>query len=275
MGMNFFERIANLINGNKAENISEVTDSSKYSQNAINKNALLLERIVSVLKSNYAGIKVSMIEKSLTLCVNDALFYDSLMLSNFKEQLITTIIDELGLEFGSVEIKDTKPVDSNWVEVMDNCFLLIETIRQKQMVHRAVISTVAGYGSILDGCLTLDSQEIQKLPNSRYNIGVGRQPRMSDGSHRVNQIAIDDNPDSPEYNNNKYVSRAHAYISYSDKCGFMLCVELSGTRAAQKRTHIYRGANKIELNNTLIPEQLHDGDYIVLSKYVHLLFKKV
>ena len=77
-----------------------------------------------------------------------------------------------------------------------------------------------------------------------------------------------------EYHKNKFVSRAHAFISYSEEYGFLLNVEHGGSRMAKKRTHIYRGIEKIELDNVLIPVPLHDGDYIVLSKNVHLLFKK-
>ncbi len=274
MGKSFFERIADLINGNKAEGVNDVADSANSSQNAINKNALLLERILSVLKSNYAGIRVSMKEKSLIVWVDDGLFYNSLTLSSFKEQLITTLIDELGFEFGAIEIKQGTPDNSSCTDVMERCCLQIENHQQVQKVCKAVIYPVKGFGSMLDDCVCLDSQEISTLPGSNYNIGVGRQPHMADGTHRVNHIAIDDNPNSAEYDKNKYVSRAHAHISYSEDYGFLLYVEMSGTRAAQKRTHIYRGSEKIELNNTLVPEQLHDGDYIVLSKYVHLLFKK-
>ncbi len=276
MGKSFFTLIADLINGNKTEEAGDVANvGTTAPNNAIDKKSALLEAVISTLKSNYAGVKVSMADKSLVLWVNDSLFYDSLMLGDFKQQMITTVVDELGLEFGELVIRSPKPADNSSAEVMPGCYLQIEGFQKKQMVSRGVIYSVPGYGSIIGDCVNLDSQEIHRLPASRYNIGVGVQPRMSDGSHRVNQIAVNDDPASPDYEKNKYVSRAHANIIYNDKYGFMLCVEMGGSRVAQKRTHIYRNGRQIELNNTLVPEQLYDDDYIVLSKHVHLLFKKV
>jgi pSer/pThr/pTyr-binding forkhead associated (FHA) protein len=162
---------------------------------------------------------------------------------------------------------------------MDGCHLQIaapiqEVKTERVTICKATINAIAGRGSIIGECVCIDSEEIKTLPNQRYNIGIGKQPFMSDGTHRDNHIAIDDDQSSVEFDKNKYVSRAHAHISYSEEHGFMLQVEQGGTQLAQKRTHIYRGGEKIALNNTLIPEPLQDGDYIVLSKNVHLLYKK-
>ena len=116
---------------------------------------------------------------------------------------------------------------------------------------------------------------MQTKYNNRCNIGVGNFIQLDDKTFRENYIAIDDSTKSPQYKYNKYVSRAHAYISFDEERGFCLHVERGGTRNAQKRTHIYRNGETIELNNTLISEVLHDGDRIILSKSVHLLFKEL
>lgn len=272
MGKSIFAKIANLINGNNFEGDTTPTNENK-SSNSIDKKGDLLDAVLSSLKSNYAGSTVSLKEYSLSLWIDDNLFYNSLMLDKFKNELITTIIDELGIEFGAVEICSGIDSDSGTTKIMDSCYLSIQPITSVQAVSKAVISQVPGNGSLIVECVNIDSQEIQNLPGQRYNIGAGKYPILLDNSHRENHIAIDDNPASIEFDKNKYVSRAHAYISYDSNHGFLLHVEHGGTRAAQKRTHIYRGNDKIELNNTLIWEPLQNNDYIVLSKYVHLLFK--
>lgn len=277
MGRNFFERIADIINGTAKKETSEAVSSENTfpNDNSINKKGKLLTAIIAAFKSNYLGQQVSFNNKSLTIWVQDNLFYNSIIDSNFKSELLTSLNVELGFTFGAVEISfDNIPDGLKLTKVFPNVFLQISDISSVQKVRIAKIYPVEGNGTTLEPVYILDSQEIQKMPNARYNIGIGRHPIMSDSSHRDNHIAIDDNPNSPEFNKNKYVSRAHAYISFSDKYGFLLHVEHGGTRAAQKRTHIHRGDDKIELNNVLVPEPLKSGDYIVLSKYVHLLFQE-
>ena len=277
MGRNFFERIADMINGTAKKETSEAVSSENTfsNDNSINKKGKLLTAIITAFKSNYLGQQVSFNNKSLTIWVQDNLFYNSIIDSNFKSELATSLNVELGITFGTIEIKSENiPEGLKLTEIQPNVFLQISDISSVQKVKSAKIYPVNGNGSTLDAVYVLDSQEIQKMPNARYNIGVGRHPIMSDNSHRENYIAIDDNPNSLEFNKNRYVSRAHAYISFSDEHGFLLHVEHGGTRAAQKRTHIHRGGDKIELNNVLIPEPLKSGDYIVLSKYVHLLFQE-
>lgn len=274
MGKNVFAKIADLINGTHSEGGSIRKDDNRYS-NSIDKKGDLLNAVISTLKSNYAGTKFPLNEYSLSLCIDDSLFYNSLIIDKFRDILITTIVDELGMEFGSIEISSGAIQDFGATKIMECCYLCIHPIMSVQASSKAIISQVPGNGSLIGECVNIDSQEIQKLPGNRYNIGSGKHPIMSDNSFRENQIAIDDNSSSIEFDKNKFVSRAHAHISYDSKHGFLLYVEHGGTRTAQKRTHIRRGCEKIELNNILIPEPLQDGDYIILSKYVHLLFKKV
>lgn len=274
MGKNFFAKIAELINGTHTDGES-IPQSDNKSGNSIDKKGDLLNAVISTLKSNYAGTKISLKEYSLFLWIDDNLFYNSLMLDKFQDVLITTIIDELGIEFGSIEIGSGAISDSSTTKIMDCCYLCVQPIVSVQAISKAIISQVPGNGSLIEECISLDSNEILGLPGQRYNIGSGKHPIMSDNSHRENQIAIDDDSSHTEFDKNKFVSRAHAHISYDREHGFLLYVEHGGTRAAQKRTHIHRGGDKIELNNILIPEPLQDGDYIVLSKYVHLLFKKL
>lgn len=278
MGRKFFERIANVINGTaKNETNEAVSAENTYpNDNSINKQGKLLSAIIAALKSNYLGQQVSFNSKLLTIWVQDNLFYNSIINSDFKSELVTSLDVELGFTFGFIEISsDNISGGLKLTEVFPNVFLQISDINSVQKVRIAKIYPVEGNGTTLEPVYILDSHEIQRMPDARYNIGAGKHPIMSDNSHRENYIAIDDNPDSIQFNKNKYVSRAHAYISFSEEYGFLLHVEHGGTRAAQKRTYILRGSDKIELNNVLIPEPLKSGDHIVLGKYVLLLFQEI
>ena len=192
MGKNFFAKIANLINGTNSDSESVPQSDNKFS-NSIDKKGDLLNAVISTLKSNYAGTKISLKDYSLTLWIDDNLFYNSLMLDKFQDVLITTIIDELGIEFGSIEIGSGAISDSSTTKIMDCCYLCVQPIMSVQAISKAIISQVPGNGSLIEECVNIDSQEIQELPGHRYNIGCGKHPILSDNSHRENQIAIKSN----------------------------------------------------------------------------------
>jgi len=257
------------------KNMDNPVTNSVSGQNAIEKKDNLINAVMALLNSNYRGEQYSMEDKVLSIFILDGIFYNSVKGSNFKSDLATAISDELGLVFNRIEIKPGPlPSNDDTTELFSKVHIGVKSIQKVKTIRRAIIRSVANNGSTIKSEYYLDSEEIATLPNCRYNIGAGENPIMADNSHRKNDIAIDDDPNTGEFEKNKYVSRAHANITYSEDYGFVLHVEFGGTRAAQKRTHIQRGSEKIELDSTLIPVPLKDGDYIVLSKYVHLLFKE-
>lgn len=262
----------------KTEAPAAKTEAKVVVDDSIAKKGNLLSLIIKSLKSNYAGSSASLAQYTLRLWVNDNLFYNSLVLNKFGEELTMSIDDELGLKFNAVEIKCGNTPGNEATEIVDGCYLQIiapiQEIPTAQPVSKATIYSIAGYGSMVTESVSIDSHEIKQLAGHRYNIGIGKQPFMDDGTHRDNHIAINDDPSATQFENNRYVSRAHAHIRYTEELGFVLYVEHGGSKLAGKRTHIHRGGEKIELCSTIIPEPLMDGDYIVLSKKVHLLFKK-
>lgn len=246
---------------------------------AIEKKDNLINAVIALLNSNYRGEQHSMKDKVLSVFILDGIFYDSICSisdPDFSLDLATAISNELGLDFNRIEIKHGPlPSNEDTTELFSEVHIGIRSTQKVKAIRRAIICPVANNGSTINNTeYELDSEKIATLSNCRYNIGAGEHPIMADHSHRKNDIAIDDDPNASEFEKNKYVSRAHANITFSEDYGFVLNVEFGGTRAAQKRTHIQRGSEKIELDNTLIPVPLKDGDYIVLSKYVHLLFKE-
>ena len=275
--MDLFRRIASIINGSGKDTSSpsDLTGHSRTNDNSINKKRMLSDAIIATLRSNYFGQHVSFNNKLLTIWIQDQLFYDSIIESDFMTELTTSLNDELGFTFGAIEIKaDNIPDGAQLTGILNDVFLQLSPYNFTPTVRTAQISPVEGYGSTLEPVYILDSKEIGRMPNQRYNIGIGKQVVIA-GMYRNNQIAIDDNTMSPQFEKNKYVSRSHAYISYSDQYGFMLNVEPSGTRMAGKRTRILRGNTIIDMNNVDLPEQLQDNDIIELSKSVSLLFKQL
>lgn len=252
-----------------------VAERRGLGKNIIEKEANLANLIIAKLKENSDG-NTNFEKKELTVYVaNDNLFFDALMDNRFEDSLIAKLDEQLGISFGSVKLCSGKPNrDLLTTEIADNIFLHIKSNKLTSTIRKAIISSVAGCGSLIESCYHLDSEEIKTLPLARYNIGIGSRPKVGMGPYRENHIAIDDNPNSECYDQNKYVSRAHAYITYSDHGGFLLHVEHGGTRAAGKRTHIYRGGEPMEMLSPMVPIPLKDGDYIVLSKFVHLLFSQ-
>ena len=251
-----------------------VAEHKSLGKNIIEKEANLIRLIITKLKENSDG-NTSFDRKELTLFVADDLFFDALQDNRFEDSLIAKLDEQLGVSFAAVKLCLGKPYrDMLTTEIAENIFLHIKSNKVTSTIRRAVIYSVEGNGSLIESCYHLDSEEIKTLPMARYNIGRGSQPNMGVGPRRVNQIAIDDDPNCAGAGQNKYVSRAHAYITYSDKGGFILHLEQGGSRAVGKRTHVYRGGVPMELLSTMIPMPLKDGDYIVLSKFVHLLFSQ-
>ena len=103
MGRNFFERIANVINGTAKNETNEAVsaENTYLNDNSINKQGKLLSAIIAALKSNYLGQQVSFNSKLLTIWVQDNLFYNSIIfhihinLYNLKLLTILTVLSKI------------------------------------------------------------------------------------------------------------------------------------------------------------------------------------
>lgn len=246
-------------------------------KNIIQKEATLTKLILDYVHENSDG-NSNFEKKELKVFVaGDMLFFDTLIEQNFEKRFAEKLDEQLGLRFSRIVLASGKPGrGQEAMELAEGILIQIKsnTPQKSSAIRRAAIYPVEGCGSLKEECYLIDSEEIKLLTGSRYNIGIGSLVAMSNGMRRTNHIAIDDDQASADFVKNRFVSRAHAHIAYSEREGFLLYVEPSGTRMAQKRTHIIRGAEQLELNNPIVGIPLRDGDYIVLSKHVHLLFKQ-
>lgn len=256
----------------KAETAPEEKKVAPY-RDGITTEDELLKNIVRVFHSVYKGRKSKVEENRFTLWVADNAKYEIAKGQDFTDGLVTKLADEgYGQTvWNSVRLEMPAP-DHTFTAVADRIFLQIETKETpRPAVQRAKVTAIPGKGSLVKEECLLDSQE-----RKRYNIGVGVIPDMQGKGFRENQIAIDDNADSPQYANNRYASRAHAFIGFSDKYGFYLQVEPGGSRVYAGRTQIFREDKApLEVENTELPVPLLSGDIIMLGKAVALRFENI
>ncbi len=257
----------------KKEPKEENKSTDNLGKDNIKRINTVVKEIQKTLKKNYKGGKSNpFANKELHVYFTDNATFNSMHDNNFISSLEETISTELGYQFVTIKMHDT-PLDKeqSYTLIVDKIYIQIKERHAVQPTKRsAFIKVIPGFGSTVDSEYELTCQD----PNGkdRWNIGVGRYPNMADGSFRENYIIIDDNDHSEQFEKNKYVSRAHAYITHHSQMGYMLQVEIDGTRQREKRTRIYRAGKVIDVENIRMPETILDGDVIELSKQVRLLF---
>lgn len=243
------------------------------------------EELVKILckkiaeRFRYAG---HLMGKRLVIWLADNISFHAYNISEYKSRIQKAINDECGVVFGSVEFQEGKPADELNCEEVGNSRKVFIEIKDKQpdvenvpneapVCKKASISIHNNHGSLLEKEYILSSDEMRKNAILAYNIGVEQFP---EGVQRENHIAIDGDLNSPMYNLNKYVSRSHAHIFYSEKYGFCLQAD-RGIPQNGKSTCILRKGKSIELRHSIGFEPLEDRDVIVLSDAVRLLFVSV
>lgn len=303
----FFEAIANIISGEKkeekpkaketqndknnnvqeninADTVKEAEEKNNASEknnaadiegsNSIDKESNIKTLIRENLQSYYKGKDVKFNDKILIIYILDNILFDSINNSEFKEDLLLYMDNELGYSFNSLDIKCGNPSQGEtYTKITQNVLIRIKHVGNLSNTRKAILCTIPGYGSTIENEYILDSEELNN--GKFYNIGVGKYPQMDNACFRENHIAIDDNPDSPQFENNRYVSRAHAHIGYTEKNGFMLYAEIGGTPLSGKRTEISRDGEIIRITSIMSPVALADGDCIILSRKVKLIFKTI
>ena len=282
--MNVFKKIGQLLLG-ETENcdtsdktISDTPNSSQTAQddNAVNSRLKIKKMTLALLDSLYLMDSERCKSKRIVVWFDtDNTTFNAY--SGFEQDLKEYWSVESGYIFENVILKlgrperDGRKIDVN-IEALD-IYLQekIDTTFDGPIVKKASISIFGNKGSLLNSAIyELSNEILEKEHRKFYNIGRGEFPDMDGGGYRQNHIVIDDK------NNleiNKYVSRAHARIGYSDNIGFYLQVEYGGSRLSGNRTRIFRGEGKaIEVENIDVKEPLLNGDLIELGKAVVLQF---
>lgn len=214
----------------------------------------------------------------ITIYINNATIYQSCITGKYPDILGERIRMELEDKPYEIILKEGMlPNDKAKISIYGNSCITI-TLKEETKISckaRIRVTQPTGCGSLIDTKIILDSHKIQRLPGERMNIGIGRNPKLNNGIIRHNHIAIDDDSASPEYENNKYVSRAHAHICYDKHNGFILHVEFGGTPEGRHRTMVYSDNKETRLDRPGMNHPLKNGDQIVLSRTVTLIFENI
>ena len=245
--------------------------------NSIQAEDKVIDAIRNKIRSSYKGKFVDFSKEELVVWVADSLLFHNIGNAEFKNRLMTDLNVQDGFVFKAVDVKFlSSTAGVAYTQIFSNLFVDIRRLGAVIVSHRARISVYMGQGELAAKEYLLDSVELLNKREKAYNIGAGQFVKMDDGLVRENHIVISNDPASPAFEFNKYVSRSHAHISFLEKYGFCLYVDPKGTRLAKKRTRILRGVNqKLEMDNPLLPEPLMDGDIIELSKSVLLKFEVI
>ena len=164
---------------------------------------------------------------------------------------------------------ESLPQDADFYKIDEGIYLDTRPIAEQpddqpqNVPTKARISIAENSGSLLQRDYQLDADKQQI-----WQIGRGEKDR----TERKNHIAIRDNKEDRRYENNKYVSSAHAQIFFIADKGFFV-----KSLNDNNRTIIYRRENRIaDLQDThSVSVPLQDGDRIELGKKVLLKFEFV
>ena len=265
----------------KQENAGEqipITEEKKPFPNSVETRGKIKKSTLTLLNSLYlANPEICNTKHLIVWLDTDTITFNSY--ADFSQELENYWAVESGYSFKKVELKHGKPEKEKVARKIDAGIGSIaiylqeqEVSHEKSVVKRATISVFGGKGSLLQEQYELSSETLKKEHRKFYCIGRGAFPDIEGGSYRQNHIAIDD---VNNLESNKYVSRTHARIGYSGNIGFYLQVEYGGSRLSGNRTRIFRGEEKIEVENIEVKEPLYDGDLIELGKAVVLKFNEL
>ena len=240
----------------------------------------LTRSVVATLEELLPDTKAAAEQKLIVWIDTDQLTFNVYNTPAYHAQLEDALANECGCCFRAIELRIGAPDAADRATPIGDSgklYLLVEAPQQAapQVVSRkASIRIFGDAGSLMQPEYILSTEEMHTRGIKAYNIGAGRTPQVPTG-YRENHIAIDSDPNSPMVDKNKFVSRMHAHIGFSDQFGFYLQVELDGTRLMGKRTRIFRGEQKIECDNPQIKVPLQDGDLIELGKAVVLQYSEI
>lgn len=263
----------------EAQDDTKKTKQQKEEAKQLDSKDKLPQKVVDTLKKEveYSDI---MKGKSLKIWLDcSPLAYNNYNTETYRQHILSYLSNEKGFGFDQIIFNIGKPAPELHATRIGDSDLeylqVVETeVSQKVVSYKAEITIYGDAGSLLQDKYILSSEDMKKRMISAYNIGAGHFPKIPSG-YRENHIAIDDNPESPMVEKNKYVSRMHAHIGCSEIFGFFLQAELDGTRLVGKRTRIFRGEQKIEMDNPQVKEPLQDGDLIELGKAVVLRYVEI
>lgn len=275
-----FNWIGNLLTGESSKsNVDggKTTKEDNRETNSVENRGKIKRATLSTLNSLYMTNPEKCKSKRLIVWLEtDTTTFKSF--DDFAQELAEYWVVESGYTFEKVEVKHGRPENEQEARKVNvdidsfGIYLQEQLVEKENHIKKASISIFGGNGSLLQEKYELSNEVLEKEHRKFYHIGRGEHPDMEDGSYRQNHIVIDD---KNNLDKNRFVSRAHARIGYSENIGFYLQVEFGGSRLSGNRTRLFRDEEKIEVENVDMKHPLHDGDLIELGKAVLLQFKEI
>jgi pSer/pThr/pTyr-binding forkhead associated (FHA) protein len=186
----------------------------------------------------------------------------------FKETELQRIIDDYALDLPeewNFEIAFA-PAPPNAAKATDLPAALVIATRQKKI---AAAQQAKAYVQVLQG-ETEQARYGFDAQSGKITIGRDRMVQAADGFHRENKIAF---IAASTNEANKFVSRQHAHIEWSEEAGaFLLFADEGGIPPRNKVKVRPHGGEPVKLQSTHVGYTLHPGDQIMLGDTALLEF---
>lgn len=254
-------------------------DDSAVGDLALENKEQLIDSVMNALKKFIEEKESTKMKRLVVWLDTDELTFKKYDLESYRKRMMRAIVNESGYLFNSVVFAIGHPDESlRCTSISDNGKEFIQIVdndpSKPKVARKAEITIFANNGSMKQEKYIISPEDMKERIITYYNIGSGEFPELPSGV-RQNHIVIDDDPNSPMVEKNKYVSRMHAHIGFSEQFGFYLQVEIDGTRMMGKRTRIIRNEKKIEVDNPQAKVSLHNADLIELGKAVVLRYIEI
>lgn len=276
-----FKKIDNAISkvGSALSNENRHKDDSAVGDLGLENKEQLIDSVMNALKKFIEEKESTKLKRLVIWLDTDELTFKKYDVESYRKRMMRAIVNESGYLFNAVNFAIGCPDKSlRCTSINDNGKEFIQILDndpgKPKIARKAEITVFAGNGSMKQEKYILSPEDMKERIITYYNIGSGEFPELPSGV-RQNHIVIDDDPNSPMVEKNKYVSRMHAHIGFSEQFGFYLQVEIDGTRMMGKRTRIIRSEKKIEVDNPNAKVSLHNADLIELGKAVVLRYIEI
>ena len=273
--INIIKKIRNFWNTDKNQqsvSLSSAANGSKSAGNVIDFREELIEKIVRNSFFKRYSMDEAVTDPFVLWVTTEGQNYQTEVrkqdfIKRLRKAFDDADLSEVGSNAQWIVKTEALPEGSDFYRIDEGIYLDIRPFVEQQeeipmnIPTKARISIADNSGSLFRPEYLLDA-EMQQI----WQIGRGEKDRTD----KKNHIAINDNEKDKRYENNKYVSSAHAQIIFLENNGFCL-----KSLNDNNRNIVYRNEARIsdlqDLRSVSVP--LKDGDYIELGKKVLLKFE--
>jgi len=174
----------------------------------------------------------------------------------------------------AIDMPEQWSMQTSFLDELPNDVIKIPNINAALLIktpeHVVANHSRTAYITVLNGDTAKRQYQINAT-DGKINIGREQKVQVSDGFFRINTIAF---PDASANEANKYVSRQHAHIEWSNDSGsFLLFADDGGVPPRNKvKIRSLTDHNPVKLNFVELGHALQEGDQIILGELAVLEF---